>query len=459
MTLSNKDTLCVHTFASPNVNFSRNEHRMCCHTKGYPITSAVINRQGPELFFQLAPLVQAKKDALMGIRPSACSYCWKIEDAGGVSPRSTHKEFVAYIAKTNWFKTQDHSEIRHKLDTLTEQGADHLARFLDHPTVLEIALTNTCDLKCMYCSPHFSTQWATELIKYGEIRASDISTPSSDFQSVFWKYFLDSGFKHTEYISFIGGEPLIINEFYTNLEIILANYDSHVNQDELPSQININVITNLNCQEKYFNKLLDLIPKILRNPRLRFRIGVSFESVTAKSEFIRTGTDWCRFDRNLNRLYEHVSMLPDSQKSRVELGCHVTINSLAVSGLPEFFTYIVGIRNKYGIHVRLYRNQVVWPGWMSPGVLSSDFAHYIDKSIQILETNLDNCIDVNSSGSWYAYCEFLKGIKVLILSDHSDMDAICKFSSEIDKMCTRRNLNFHKTFPEMVHFYNSIKQH
>ena len=237
----------------------------------------------------------------------------------------------------------------------------------------------------------------------------------------------------------------------------MEKYESHDNQDELPPWVTINVITNLNSQEKYFKKLLNLIPRVLANPRLHFHIGVSFESVAAKSEFIRTGTKWNRFANNMEELYKHVSMLPKDQKSRIELGCHATINSLAVSGLPTFFTFLVNIRNKYGMHIRLYNNQVVYPSWLSPGILTEDFVPYVDEAIKIVSQNTIDYPGMHPAATWDSYCIFLESIKSLILSKDKDMGAAARFPHEIDKLCHRRKLNFHETFPEMVDFYNSLK--
>jgi hypothetical protein len=280
--------------------------------------------------------------------------------------------------------------------------------------------------------------------------------PSSNFQSVFWEYFLNSGFKHTKFISFIGGEPLIINEFYENLERILQKYESHDNQDELLPCITINVITNLNCQPKYFEKLLKLIPRVLENPRLRFHIGVSFESVATKFEFIRTGATWKRFSNNMDELYKHISLLPKDQQKRLELGCHATMNSLAISGLLDFFVFIVNLRNKHGVHVRMYNNQAVYPSWLSPSILPADFAKYIDETISFVKLNTIEYTDIKYEMTWHSYCEFLDSIKQLILSNNKDKDAILRFPHEIDKICVRRDLNFKEAFPEMVNFYNSI---
>ena len=453
----NKNTLCISAFNSPQINFARNEHRMCCRTKGIPITPEMLDTHGTKVFYQLDDLVKTKKDLLTGIRSPKCSYCWKVEDSGGVSPRSPYDQFVEFMAHTGWFGTKDYNIISDRLSNLSDDEANMLAKHLDFPHIIEIALTNTCDLKCVYCSSHFSTQWETEMIKYKEMRPRDITTPSPHLRDMFWKYFLESGFKATKFISFIGGEPLIINEFYDDINLILDKFSNYENQDELQPVVIINVITNLNSPPKYFKKLLDIIPVVLANKRLRLHIGISFESTGAKTEFIRSGTDWVRFSDNIHKLFGHVTLLPLDEKCRIELGIHATLNALSISSLPEFSRFVVSLQADYGIHIHLYNNQVINPARYNPAILTEDYAEYVDEAINIISSNSTSTPDMIDWIKWESYCTFLQGIKNSILLPDKDQDARKSFVKEIDKLCSRRNLDFHKTFPEMVDFYNMIK--
>lgn len=454
---NNKDTLCTYAFNSPNIDFSNNRLRMCCHAPGDDVTEADIKFYGIKLFSQFPPLVQTKKDLLSGVRSPACNYCWKIEDSGGKSPREPRHAFSTYMAKTNWFNTHDNSVINEKLDNLSNDEIEMLARFLDEPRLLEIALSNTCDLKCMYCSHMYSTQWEAELTKYKEfpiINKTHKDSLSEKYQSVFWEYFLRDGFRKVEYISFIGGEPLIINKFYIDLETILGLYESHDNQSELPPQISINIITNFNCQEKYFNKLMELIPRICRNKRLLLRIGISIESIDTRAEFIRTGTDWIRLDRNINKLFSSVQ----SYNDRIELGFHTALNSLCISDLPNFIKYVVNLREMYNIHISLFHNQVVFPEWLNPSILPPSYSEYVDAAIAVLKTHITDEINIPGYNKWGHYIAFLEGLSLAIKTSIKAPEVLQRFVSELDKLTSRRGLDFNGTFPEMVPFYNDIKE-
>ena len=42
-----------------------------------------------------------------------------------------------------------------------------------NPKYVEVAFSNTCNFKCMYCGPQFSSSWVEELKKYGNEKVLD----------------------------------------------------------------------------------------------------------------------------------------------------------------------------------------------------------------------------------------------------------------------------------------------
>ena len=66
-----------------------------------------------------------------------CEYCRNIEQAGGVSDRITNLDFPGIHAPP-------------ELDA--DPRAVHVT-----PRILEVYFDNTCNLKCLYCGPHFSS--------------------------------------------------------------------------------------------------------------------------------------------------------------------------------------------------------------------------------------------------------------------------------------------------------------
>ncbi len=73
-----------------------------------------------------------------------CEYCKDIEDLGGVSDRTFHNNIPGLTPVD--------------FDINTNQVT---------PRILEIFLSNTCDLACVYCMPIFSSRINDELKRYG----------------------------------------------------------------------------------------------------------------------------------------------------------------------------------------------------------------------------------------------------------------------------------------------------
>jgi len=131
--------------------------------------------------------------------------------------------------------------------------------------------------------------------------------------------------------------------------------------------------------------------------------------------------------------------------------------------LPNFFRYVVDLEknNERKIHIR--QNQITDPGWLSPGILPPEYVVYIDESIKIIEEHLAVQVEKNTLreyspfGSWDRYVIFLKSVRKNIENPNKNIQARKDFAYNIDKLCERRKLNFHETFPEMIEFYNLCK--
>jgi molybdenum cofactor biosynthesis enzyme MoaA len=141
---------------------------------------------------------------------------------------------------------------------------------------VDLRNTNLCNLKCRYCGPHFSSQWADELgtdLLYQEIDSyKDILITDS----LHWMYFT-------------GGEPLIIAEHWNLLQTLVDN-----NQAK-----NISLLYNTNLTTiKY--KDLDIV-----NLWEKFKsvtINCSIDAVGPPLEFIRSGSNWTKIKNNLEKI-------------------------------------------------------------------------------------------------------------------------------------------------------------
>ena len=171
---------------------------------------------------------------------------------------------------------------------------------------VDIRNTNLCNLKCRYCGPHFSNQWAKELGYQHPVVHQDIEH---------WKSIIITDSLHWLY--FTGGEPMISHEHWTLLQELV---DSGQSKDiQLVYNTNLTVIRykDINIQDlwTYFKKV---------------KIYCSVDAVGKPMEYIRSGANWLQIENNLKTL---------QQFKNVNITLSPVISILNFWFLPEFFEY------------------------------------------------------------------------------------------------------------------------
>jgi sulfatase maturation enzyme AslB (radical SAM superfamily) len=174
---------------------------------------------------------------------------------------------------------------------------------------VDIRNTNLCNLKCRYCGPHFSSQWAEELDKFPSIQRQDISDYKDTLitDSLHWMYFT-------------GGEPLISGEHWELLEELIAGGRS----DCISLMYNTNLTTI-----KYKDKNIIGIWKHFK----QVSIQCSIDAVGKPLEYIRSGTSWTKIKSNLNQLLEN------SLNSNINITLTPVVSILNIWFVSELYEY------------------------------------------------------------------------------------------------------------------------
>ncbi len=452
------DTICVFAWDYPVLNLSRNELRYCCRAKQHTLKSEDFEL-GTGLFNKFIPIVEVRRDLLNGVKNTNCDSCWSIEQSGGRGPRSRIDSFVNFVHKNKVWPELSKTQIKEKLQTLTAEEIDTLVS-IESVRAIEISLGNTCDLKCMYCHHHYSSQWATERLKYGEIRIEDVERElpkitDTIYEELWWSWFENSAGPSTAGITFIGGEPLIIDKFYSYSNKIIDYYEARPDDNYR----DISIVTNFNTPPKLYDKFLKTVTKIVDSKSLKLDFNVSCESIGNRAEFIRTGTNWELMLKNINKFLIFINEC-DPTQSKIVFNLQMALNALCISDLPNFYRFVIQLQRTTGRRIHLRPNQIAYPAWSNPYILPPEYAVYIDESIAILEEEskiINDHYRYSLFGRWDAYISFLKTIKAGIENPIKDNQARKEFVENIDKLSARRNLDFPGTFPEMVKFYEDCK--
>ena len=453
------DTICVFAWDYPVLNLSRNELRYCCRARSNSLQNEDF-ALGTDVFNKFIPIIDVRRDLLTGVKNQACNSCWSIEAGGGQGPRSRIDSFVNFVQKNRVWPTLSKDQIKEKLQTLTEDEIELLVN-LESVRMIEISLGNTCDLKCMYCHHHYSSQWATERLKYGEIRIEEVERElpkikDTVYEDLWWAWFENSAGKSASAINFIGGEPLIIEKFYSYTDRIVNFYETKTTNNHWR---NISIVTNFNTPPKLYNRFLTTVEKITGSKHLKLDFNVSCEAIGNRAEFIRTGTDWPLMVNNIDKFLKFINE-HDSNQFRIIFNFQVALNALCISDLPNFFRFVIKLQQETGRRIHLRPNQIAYPEWLNPYILPPSYSKYIDESIAILEEEskvINDHVNYSPFGRWDAYINFLKTIKAGIENPDKNLRARREFVENVDKLSSRRNLDFPGTFPEMVEFYEECK--
>lgn len=446
-------TVCDLKWNYPIFNMDRGEFRSCCRTPAMKITEEALQQKGINAFLNSDEMIKSRLDLIQGKRHSDCQSCWNIEDANMASPRHGPKQFWDHLQKRNHVpRDVEFSEQRliGRLIPITKITDSTLLSY--RPYMVEINLGSTCDMKCMYCSHHYSTQWATERIKYGEITQSqyDVEFPKapSNFDEKFWEWFDAVGRTNITRLGIIGGEPLIMPEFYKFVERIIASVDAV--KEIRQNKITFWLVTNMNTPSNYLEKFLTYLPKL--SEVFNVEILVSMESVGKRAEYIRNGVNWDRFVGNVNKVLARKDL-------SFEFGCILSLNALNLSSLQDFIKFTEELYHTHGRPVALKQNIISFPDWQTPAILTPDFAEYLYECVTYLRSKMDVMPKVaDKMACWDQYADFLENLGNSIRDNNTDRTSIRhKFVEWFATYDERRKLSLIEVFPEYATFYHECR--
>ena len=478
-------TMCYAKWAQSSLHLTNGMTHSCYHPPLHKISVDEIKRN-PKALHNTEQKKLERKLMLNGDRPEGCSYCWKIEDVGGRSDRIYRSgEYWAQNARKDIFESLDSGDV--------------------DPRYLEVNFNQACNFKCMYCSPHLSTEWEDGIDKFGPYDIVDyenkiikhnakeyldmplkVKQGDNPYVEAFWKWWPEL-YKKLEVFRMTGGEPLMDVNTFKVLDYIYE----HPN-----TWLEVSVTSNL-CppKQELFDKFLDKVKKLeqiqIWEDKERFNPGagnhwyvnmavknlalfVSVDSVGDQAEYIRNGLKFDVMNENVNKFLDNTV--------NTTVTFINTFNILSVPKIKDYLEYILELRRKYSkenqgikyipIHDPYYKHpdheihprQRIWfdvpvlrnPSWQNFKILPEEFDHYLEEAISFMKqhTNVDNFV------GFYDF-EIAKLERNLsLMKERSSLD---KTKLEIDRINfynyfkqydERKKLNITEVFPEMKNFYD-----
>ncbi len=427
--------LCRLRWVYPIVNFGQQAVRQCCRTPMMKVSAEEVEIYKDQIFLNHPNHQERRSEMLKGIKHPECNTCWQLESDQVPSPRENFNS-------------------KEQFNFLTSQDTGQNPTTSYRPWMMDIELSNLCDLKCMYCNRSFSSSWASEDVKLNKISLEDLKkeTPvkSENFEKYFWQWFdqVKDGIVH---LNFIGGEPTINPQYYRFLEGIKKAYQYQVRRE-----LSLVTVSNFNASPEQFEKFVNTIADMTEY--FNVDIDASQETYGERSEFIRYGLKWENWERNVHTILSR-------NLNHFTLGIQGALNILSLKTASDFFDKIADIRDQYNTPVYLKTNIISFPSYMSPLIGTEDMAEDLRKAASVVKKRIrpefESQKDRYKNFNWENYSHFLLNLAQSISNKQKDIKSVTKeraqFYQWVNDYEKNRSVQFLETFPEYREFYELCK--
>jgi hypothetical protein len=379
--------------------FLATEETASCHRTDH-------HRFDTELFdFHNTPNKLADRGRMLqGLWPkSGCDYCQNIERAGGVSDRITNLDLVGMHAPP-------------ELD-------QHPQAIQVTPRILEVYFDNTCNLKCVYCGPYFSSLWDAENVRFGQAAFEKSTNIEANKQRIF-AWLAEHG-QHLTNFNILGGEPLYQQE----LDQCLTLFEQHP-----APELKLQIFTNLNARLERVQDMVSRVKRLIDQNCLReFEITASLDCWGPPQEYARFPLDLKVWERNFEYLLD---------QPWINLIISSTITPLTVKTLPDLLEKIQiwnQVRTVYH-----YQNSVNGPDYMFIDMFGDIFSADFERALALKP---EHTPEQRSSK------QYLSGIALQAASQSPNVPQIKKLYDFLNQLDQRRNTDWRITFPWLIdHF-------
>jgi len=438
---------CLAKWTQVTMHLHNGTTHSCHHPKPHkvPLEEILAN---PTALHNTKFKKEIRKEMLEDKKPDECDYCWNIENASYAFSDRTLKSsepwsapYLEDILKSGWKKNYN-------------------------PKYVEVSFSNTCNFKCSYCGPQYSSKWMEEINTHGPYKTSTnyndiewfkkedtmpyLASENNPYVDAFWKWWPEM-YQDLHTFRITGGEPLLNKDTFKILDYIIETPTPN-------KKLSLCINSNLGIPKKLFDEFVVKIEKILDKELVHeFIIFTSCDTWGAQAEYIRNGFEYSLFKERIDFLLDKFKPLTIDIMS--------TYNALSVPNYKYLIEDVVELKKR---HHNPYRY------WGSSLLLDSSYLRFPEhQSIKILEDKWVSAIDEQAK-----LVDFYEQVRTGVVDGHGftdiEINKIIRIkdwftSPEGNKMIDtnrkdfytfitqhdiRRNTNFCKTFPELEEFYH-----
>jgi len=449
---------CLAKWTQVTMHLHNGTTHSCHHPEPHKVGLEEINRN-PTALHNSKIKKQARKEMLNDERPSECQYCWNVEDNSNSFSDRVYKSsepwsepFYDEIVSSDW-----------RLDY--------------NPKYVEVSFSNTCNFKCAYCGPEYSSKWMEEINEFGTY---DLSyqyngiermverntkpykqTEKNPYVEAFWEWFPEL-YNSLDTFRITGGEPLLSKDTWKVLDYII--------ETETPNKnLKLSINSNLGINDELVDKLILKLDKIIKEERVsELIIFTSCEGYGKQAEYTRFGLDFEKLFQNIDKI---LTELPK-----------VTIVVMSTFNVFSVFSYELLIKKIHKLKVKHFNTKRFWnsaiildtsylrhPPFMSFRILKDYIGvEYFDRWIKYMKfnstfrsLNFHKMQEKNDVGFSTQEIEKITRLRDMFVADYetdpklfeTDKKDFVKFIRQYEM---RRGLVCEQYYPELIEFIKSI---
>lgn len=417
-------SFCAAKWYNVSIWLGNGRTASCHHPLAHPIPKEELEQNSSALH-NTNYKKERRKEMLEGVRPSECSYCWRVEDAAKNNPNI----FSDRIYQTSRYTKEDIEKIK------TMPWDSNVT-----PKTVEICFDNLCNLACSYCNSEFSSTWSKDILNNGEYvgmktgggltykNDGSIAMPFGNKNEE--NIYIENFFKWFEEIRggllelrVSGGEPSRSPSFWKLLDVC--------NDDKFDFAVNSNLIMD----EDRLNRLLDSSKKFKA-----LDIYTSAECFGKHQEFVRDGFSWDLWKKNM--------FIIESSKKIRSLNIMMTISALSIWTVDEFLKQIITWRKRFN-----NKNTFL----MSVNILRFPSFQSVNMIDQETKNDLSNKIEtvLNNNKIWMQDWEINQFDRLLLYlrevdKSYEDSDTKEDKTNDLKKFVNQYSLRRNKPYQEYM---------
>jgi radical SAM protein with 4Fe4S-binding SPASM domain len=386
----------------------------CCLTSAQNNFSGDLNVDSIEKVWNGDLQKKLRRQMMNGEEPEICCKCFDRERVTGESSRTyQNKDFASVIPKVKDITLED--------GTCTEMELLYW----------DFRFSNLCNFKCRTCGPRYSSAWIPDIKKMGW-KVEDEKVINFDGVDGKNNYeFIKDQIKYVRKIYFAGGEPLLMPEHWSILDMLVEN-----------KRFDVKINYNTNCSTLTYGKknVLDYwqqwdYPKI--------EVWPSIDEIDERAEIVRSGTVWERVEKNIIDIskFENIILRPG-----------ITVGALNVFRMPEIIERLIEIGgiDPYHKYKGFFLNLVEHPHHYHVMILPDDFKREIIIKLNNFVENYNMKYNKNIS---HLFTHILHE-----LTKPFDIKSAKKFvdvTNQIDKVRSEKLID---VIPELERVYDAVRR-